>query len=386
MESITSQQVMQEVKIKKITSQQGTVKEKLREGEEEKSVKSVKQMASMLFRGVTHKQGTPGVKDKVTTSQQPYNQARPGDSMSVKREVNLPTPVKEKSRVWKSEEQVKEMASMSVMGLATGQAMSEASKSAKVMSGPGEPVEKLPCIRDREEKSVKSVNKEMAEIKSVSGDAKSVMKKASKSKPSKEMSGPGVGVGRKLAKPKSRMVRELSSKWEGILTREDLPEPGGHLGREGPVEGGGEGAVLSEEHHHTCKLKTKDIRVKREDTQTFIKNINKYKCIKTSGSMRTEVKEPGTRLGAVVGEEMHFSPNKRRKLLEIVPPPDTLHHHKSGPALSGQDQPYPHHHHHYHLQKHLQEVRGHLAGGDLHQPSLIIPHQPKNQLWHQIWQ
>ena len=214
-ESITSQQAMQEVKVRKIISQQDTVKEKLREGGEEKSVKSVKQMASMLFRGVTHKQGTPGVKDKVTTSQQPYNQARPGDSMSVKREVNLPTPVKEKSRVWESEEQVKEMASMSVMGLATGQAMSEASKSAKVMSGPGESVEKLPCIRDREEKSVKktsskSVNKEMAQIKSVSGDAKSVMKKASKSKPSKEMSGPG-GEKASQAKVKNgqRVVKQV---------------------------------------------------------------------------------------------------------------------------------------------------------------------------------
>ena len=99
--------------------------------------------------------------------------------------------------------------------------MSEAGKSAKVMSGPGEPVEKLPWIREGEEKSVKkisskSVNKEMAGIKSVSGDAKSVMKKVSKSKPSKEITGPGE-VERKLVRQKSRMVSELSSKWEAAL-------------------------------------------------------------------------------------------------------------------------------------------------------------------------
>ena len=58
-----------------------------------------------------------------------------------------------------------------------------------------ENIPNLAWIREVEEKSVKkisskSVNKEMASIKSVSGDAKSVMKKVSKSKLSKEMSGP----------------------------------------------------------------------------------------------------------------------------------------------------------------------------------------------------
>jgi hypothetical protein len=169
----------------------------------------------------------------VTTSEKPDTKARPGDDMSVKREVSLSTAVKKKSRVWESNKPVKKMAS------------------------------------------------------------KFVVKKASQAKQGKELSGSEEGE-EKIVRKKSRMVSELSSRWEGISTpREDLPEPGGYHGQGGPVEGGGEGPVSAslppKEHYDKITLKTEEIRVKHQDTDTFIMNINKYKCTETIISM----KEPG---------------------------------------------------------------------------------------------
>jgi hypothetical protein len=109
----------------------------LREGGEGKSGKLVKKTASMLVRGAATKQATSGVKIKVTTSQQPDTQARPGDGMSVKREVSLSTPVKEKSRVWESKKPVKKMAGKLVMKKVSK------FKQSKELSGPGEGERKL---------------------------------------------------------------------------------------------------------------------------------------------------------------------------------------------------------------------------------------------------
>ena len=74
-ENITSQQAMPEVKVKKMG-------------------KSVKRKASMMVRGVATRQATAGVEVKVTSSEKPDTEARPGD-MSMKREVSRSTAVKE---------------------------------------------------------------------------------------------------------------------------------------------------------------------------------------------------------------------------------------------------------------------------------------------------
>ena len=138
-------------------------------------------------------------------------------------------------------------------------------------------------------------------------------------------------------------VSELSSRWEGSLSRRgDLPGPGGHLGRGGPADSGGDGgeepvlATLAsfqhKEHYDKIILETEEFRVKQQDTNTFINNINKYKCTEMISR-----KESGTELRAVVGEERYFSPIKRRKLCEFVPPPETLTNHpgsgRRGPSM-----------------------------------------------------